>query len=144
VANAAPPKLSLLVVDDDDVAAEAVVRGLRKHGLDWDIVIAQDGRDALQVMRGELPDRRISKPYLVIVDLNMPRMNGIEFLRELRADPALRGTVVFVLTTSPSESDRKLAYQESIAGYLVKSNLGPQLSGLAKFLAEYRNTVMLP
>jgi len=139
-----PVNPSLLVVDDDDVAAEAVVRGLRKHGLDWNIVIAQDGRDALQVMRGEIVERRIAKPYLVLVDLNMPRMNGIEFLRELRADPALHATVVFVLTTSGSAADRRLAYDQFVAGYLVKSNLGPQLSGLAKFLVEYRNSVLLP
>ena len=143
MASAAPP-LSLLVVDDDDVAAEAVVRGLRKHGVDWPVVIAQDGRDALQVLRGELPDRRIARPYLVLLDLNMPRMNGLEFLRELRSDPALRATVVFVLTTSGSESDRKLAYQESVAGYMVKSGLGPQLSGLARLLVEYRTSVLLP
>ncbi len=120
------------------------MRGLRKHGLDWPIAIAQDGRDALQVMRGEFADRRIVKPYLVLLDLNMPRMNGIEFLRELRADPALRGTVVFVLTTSESEADRRLAYDEFVAGYMVKSRLGPQLSGLAKFLAEFQNSVLLP
>lgn len=140
----APAKLSLLVVDDDDVAAEAVMRGLRKHGLDWPIVIAQDGRDALQVMRGEIADRRIVRPYLVLLDLNMPRMNGIEFLRELRADPALRGTVVYVLSTSGSEADRRLAYNEFVAGYMVKSGLGPQLSGLAKFLVEFQNSVLLP
>jgi CheY-like chemotaxis protein len=138
------PSLSLLVVDDDDVAAEAVVRGLRKQGVDWPVLIAVDGRDALQVLRGEFPERRIAKPYLVLLDLNMPRMNGLEFLRELRADTALRGTVVFVLTTSASEADRKLAYQESIAGYMVKSGLGPQLSGLARFLSEYRTSVLLP
>jgi len=133
---------TFLVVDDDDVAAEAVVRGLRKHGMDSPIVIAEDGMAALQILRGQHPTRQIKKPYLVLLDLNMPRMNGIEFLRELRSDTHLRGTVVFVLTTSGSDADRARAYQESIAGYMVKSGLGPQLSGLARFLTEYRASVL--
>jgi CheY-like chemotaxis protein len=138
------PALSLLVVDDDDVAAEAVVRGMRKHALDCPIVIAEDGMAALQVLRGNHPTRQIAKPYLVLLDLNMPRMNGMEFLRELRSDSQLRGTVVFVLTTSGSDADRARAYQEFIAGYMVKSGLGPQLSGLARFLTEYRSSVLFP
>jgi CheY-like chemotaxis protein len=138
------PALTLLVVDDDDVAAEAVVRGMRKHALDCPIVIAEDGMAALQILRGKHPTRQIAKPYLVLLDLNMPRMNGIEFLRELRSDSQLRGTVVFVLTTSGSDADRARAYQEFIAGYMVKSGLGPQLSGLARFLTEYRTAVLFP
>jgi CheY-like chemotaxis protein len=135
---------SLLVVDDDDVAAEAVVRSMRKHALECPIVIAEDGVIALQILRGKHPTRRIAKPHLVLLDLNMPRMNGLEFLRELRSDQHLRGTVVFVLTTSGSDADRGRAYQESIAGYMVKSGLGPQLSGLARFLTEYRAAVLPP
>ncbi len=80
---------SVLVVDDDDVAAEAVVRGLHKHGMRCPIVIAEDGHAALQILRGSHATRRIAKPYVVLLDLNMPRMNGIEFLRELRSDGEL-------------------------------------------------------
>jgi CheY-like chemotaxis protein len=138
------PAFNLLVVDDDDVAAEAVVRSMRKHAMDCSIVIAEDGMTALQILRGKHPTRRITKPRLVLLDLNMPRMSGIEFLRELRSDDHLRGTVVFVLTTSGSDADRERAYQESIAGYMVKSGLGPQLSGLARFLTEYRTAVLPP
>jgi CheY-like chemotaxis protein len=73
----------------------------------------------------------------------MPRMNGLEFLRELRLDAALKGTVVFVLTTSGAEADRARAYQHNIAGYMVKSAVGPQFSGLARFLTEFRSTVLV-
>jgi CheY-like chemotaxis protein len=138
------PGFSLLVVDDDDVAAEAVIRGMRKHAVDCPIVVAEDGLAALQILRDEHPARRISKPYLVLLDLNMPRMNGMEFLRELRSDSELRGTVVFVLTTSGSDTDRANAYGQFIAGYMVKSGLGPQLSGLARFLIEYNSAVLPP
>lgn len=135
------PAYSVLLVEDDDVAAEAVVRGLRKHGLVCNVVIAEDGLTALQILRGTHV-RRIHKPFLALVDLNMPRMSGIEFLQELRADAALCGTVVFVLTTSGAESDRVRAYRHGIAGYIVKAAVGPQFRGLARFLTEYQAAVL--
>lgn len=142
VTDTAP--LSILLVDDDDVAAEAVVRGLAKNSMHCPIAIAEDGGAALQVLRGTHPTIRIAKPYLVLLDLNMPRMNGFEFLRELRLDKQLRSTVVFVLTTSGSDAERACAYEENIAGYMVKSGVGPRLSGLARFLTEYRSSIVLP
>jgi CheY-like chemotaxis protein len=136
-----PVPFSLLLVDDDDVAAEAVVRGLRKHAMECPVVIAEDGKTALQILRRE-HERKIEKPLLVLLDLNMPRMNGIEFLKELRADTALKGTVVFVLTTSGADADRARAYDLGVAGYMVKSGVGPQFKGLASFLNEYRTAVL--
>jgi CheY-like chemotaxis protein len=135
---------SILVIDDDDVAAEAVVRGLRKHELLCPVVLAEDGQIALQILRGQHAARRIAKPYLALLDLNMPRMNGFEFLRALRTDEALRDTLVFVLSTSGSDADRARAYNENIAGYMMKDKLGPQLKGLAHFLIEYRSIMLLP
>jgi len=142
--TATAPLLNLLLVEDDDVAAEAVIRGLKKHAMDCPVVPAEDGKAALQILRGNHSERRISKPYLVLLDLNMPRMNGFEFLEALRADPELRHTVVFVLTTSNAEADLTRAYEGNIAGYMVKSATGPKFSGLARFLAEYRGAVQLP
>ena len=135
---------SILLVDDDDVAAEAVVRGLTKNAMHCPITIAEDGSVALQILRGTHPTSAIAKPYVVLLDLNMPRMNGFEFLRELRMDKELRNTVVFVLTTSGSPAERASAYEENIAGYIMKSGVGPQLSGLARFLIEYRSAILLP
>lgn len=137
------PSFSILLIDDDDVAAEAVVRGLTKSGMICPVVIAEDGRSALQILRGTHPERRIAKPYLILLDLNMPGMNGFEFLRELRSDQDLCGSVVFVLTTSGSEADRARAYRENIAGYILKSGVGPQLRGLGRFLSEYRSTIVM-
>jgi CheY-like chemotaxis protein len=135
---------SILLIDDDDVAAEAVVRGLRKHELLCPIVVAEDGHVALQILRAEHAARRIAKPYMAFLDLNMPRMNGFEFLRALRADDALRATLVFVLSTSGSDADRARAYDANIAGYMVKAELGPQLKGLARFLIEFGSIILLP
>ena len=137
-------KLSILLVEDDDVAAESVARSLRKNGVEYSITLAEDGLVALDILRGKHPGRRIAKPFIVLLDLNMPRMNGFEFLQELRADNELREAVVFVLTTSSSDEDRTRAYQENIAGYMVKAAVGPQFSKLAKLLDTYLAAVKLP
>jgi CheY-like chemotaxis protein len=136
--------LSILVIDDDDVAAEGVVRSLRKLDAGLPIVIAEDGAVALSILRNQHPERSITRPYIVLLDLNMPRMNGFEFLQEVRADPRLKDTVIFVLTTSNSDIDRSRAYYENIAGYMVKSAVGPQFSKMVQLVQDYVNTVALP
>lgn len=135
--------LSVLAVDDDDVAAEGVPRALRRLDVGCHVVIAEDGIDALQVLRVN-SDRQIHKPFAILLDLNVPRMNGFEFLEALPADKDLRDSIVFVLTTSDADSDRCRAYQEIIAGYMVKSGVGPQSSKLVRLLADYSATVRLP
>lgn len=136
--------LSILLVDDDDVAAESVVRSLRKNAMNFPITLAKDGLEALEILRNQHPDLHIEKPFLILLDLNMPRMNGFEFLKELRSDKELRECVVFVLTTSDASSDMALAYDENIAGYMVKPAVGPQFSKLAQLLDNYRSAVKLP
>ena len=74
----------------------------------------------------------------------MPRMNGFEFLNELRSDPLLKETVVFVLTTSNNDADRNKAYNENIAGYMVKSAVGPQFQKLALLLEHFSQAVVFP
>jgi CheY-like chemotaxis protein len=135
--------LDLLVVDDDDVTIESVERSLRKTPHIFRAVAAEDGLEALQILRGESP-KRIGRPYIILLDLNMPRMNGFEFLDVLRADVTIRDAVVFVLSTSDADSDLLRAYHKLIAGYLVKSNVGPQLSKLAHLLCKYAEAVNLP
>jgi CheY-like chemotaxis protein len=71
-------------------------------------------------------------------------MNGFEFLIELRGDKGLERSVVFVLTTSDSDSDRSRAYLQHIAGYMVKASVGPQLAKLARLIGDYRGAVRLP
>lgn len=139
-----PPKVNILLVDDDDVAAEAVVRSLRKHTMDFPVTLARDGIEALEILRHIHPDLTLEKPYLILLDLNMPRMNGFEFLQEIRSDKKLHDSIVFVLTTSDFDSDKSRAYDENIAGYMVKSTVGPQFVKLAALLDNYRSTVALP
>lgn len=134
--------LMILLVEDDDVAAESVERSLRKWGIDTPIVHATNGAVALEMLRDKALIRR--RPLITLLDLNMPRMNGFEFLREVRSDPALSSLVVFVLTTSDAGMDRARAYEQHIAGYMVKSATGPQFSYLANLLREYTKSVILP
>ena len=109
--------LNIVLVDDDDVDVMNVQRAFEKGKLPHPTWVAQDGIAALALLRsGEVPATR----RLVLLDLNMPRMNGIEFLKELRADPALRMTPVVVLSTSNDERDKAAAYELNVAGYLLK------------------------
>lgn len=135
--------LNVLVVDDDDLTAEMVRRSLKKVPGRFHVVAAVDGQDGLDTLRGRGP-QRVERPFIVLLDLNMPRMNGFEFLTQIRQDKVLRDSVIFVLTTSDSDADRSRAYQELIAGYMVKSAIGPQFSRLALLLNEFSNTVKLP
>ncbi len=113
---------TVLIVEDDDIDVESVTRGMKKCYLAFDVHATADGSRALEFLRSELtPDQR--SRLIVLLDLNMPRMNGHEFLAEIRSDPILHQTIVFVLTTSSLESDRSRAYERNIAGYFVKSNV---------------------
>lgn len=140
--SAAP--LSILLVEDDDVASESVTRSLRKHGVTCPLVWAEDGLVALEILHGRHPTKTVTRPLIVLLDLNMPRMNGFEFLRALRTDEKLCTTIVFVLTTSDADSDRTRAYHEHIAGFMVKSSVGPQFAQLARLIHDYRNSIKLP
>ena len=136
--------MTVFLVDDDDVACESVMRSFRKNGVMFPVLMAHDGIEALEVLRGVHPSKKLEGPFVILLDLNMPRMSGFEFLRELRADPAISSHVVFVLTTSNDDNDRTRAYLENIAGYMVKSAVGPQFSKLSALLQSYKSSVTLP
>ena len=138
------PLNPIVLIDDDDVAIESATRSLRKWGVDNPIFSAMDGMAGLALLRGQSPSGRLPGAPIVMLDLNMPNMNGFEFLDALRADQELRSTVVFILSTSNSDFDRSRAYQEHVAGFMVKSALGPQFSKLANFLKAYHDTVSYP
>ena len=135
---------TVLVVDDDDVALEGVLRSFRKHEVPCRALTASDGKEALEILRGTHTTKTLETPVIVLLDLNMPGMDGFQFLEAVRADVDLRRTVVFVLTTSSRDQDRYRAYDEQVAGYMVKSAVGPQFSLLAEFMTEYTRTQKLP
>ena len=109
--------LNILLVEDDQVDVMNVKRAFDRNRISNPLFVAGDGVEGLEMLRsGKIPDER----RLVLLDLNMPRMNGIEFLRELRADKDLHLTPVVVLTTSDDERDKIDAYNLNVAGYLLK------------------------
>ena len=109
--------LNILLVEDDQVDVMNVKRAFDRNRISNPLFVAGDGVEALEILRsGKFPHER----RLVLLDLNMPRMNGIEFLRALRADEELHSTPVVVLTTSDDERDKIDAYNLNVAGYLLK------------------------
>lgn len=140
----AAEEVTVLVVDDDDIDAMAVQRALKKEGMPKAYVRAHDGLEALDLLRGENGQEKVAKPRLVLLDINMPRMNGHQFLEEILSDPDLSDTVVFVLTTSNDQSDRHAVYGKRAAGYIVKSDLGSSYDDLAVMLRNYWRIVSLP
>ena len=112
-----PRPINILLVEDDQVDVMNVQRAFKKANILNPLFIAGNGLEGLEMLRSDrLPrDRR-----LVLLDLNMPKMNGLEFLRTLRGDPALLATPVVVLTTSNDDRDRIEAYNLNVAGYLLK------------------------
>ena len=126
------------------MAASHMERALQKSGILNPLHRAVDGVDALEVLRGENGKEKLPSPFMVFLDLRMPRMDGLEFLSEIRSDPRLESSVVFVLTTSTHEEDRTAAYKQHIAGYIQKSRVGHDCSALVEMLHNYWATVDLP
>lgn len=137
------PPVHILLVDDDEVDVMAVKRAFRAHKIGNPLLVARDGIEALAMLRGQgVP--KVPRPYMILLDLNMPRMNGIEFLQELRADPEHGQAVVFVLTTSDADQDRAAAYDKLIVGYIVKANAGHDFVKVINLLDAYWTIVELP
>jgi CheY-like chemotaxis protein len=112
--------IEVLLVEDDLVDVMNVRRAFRKAELNYPLHVASDGIAALEMLRGPFSAVHQSLPRIILLDINMPRMNGLEFLRELRADPALKSLMVVMLTTSEQDSDLRTAYTYNVAGYILK------------------------
>ncbi|MEQ8666107.1 MAG: response regulator [Rhodospirillales bacterium] len=136
--------ISILLVDDDEIDVQVVLRALKDQKIANPVQVAGDGIEALEIMRGENGQKKIVEPYMVLLDINMPRMNGFEFLDEIRRDPALRKTVVFVLTTSEADEDIIRAYERNVAGYIVKGKAGDDFLRAAEMLDLYWKLVESP
>lgn len=110
--------VNIVLVEDDVLDVMNVERAFGRANIQSPLFLARDGVEALELLRGDrVPlDRRV-----VLLDLNMPRLDGFGFLREMRADLLLQKTPVVVLTTSNDERDRTEAYRQNVAGYLLKS-----------------------
>jgi CheY-like chemotaxis protein len=133
--------LNILLVDDDEVDVMTVKRAFQKANITNPMFIASNGVEALQMLRSDtIPTAR----RLILLDLNMPQMNGIELLREIRKDPALKAITVVVLTTSNEDRDRVEAYQLNVAGYLLKPVTFQTFAEVMSTLNKYWTLMEMP
>ncbi|MFS8117200.1 MAG: response regulator [Microcoleus sp.] len=118
----AEKKIHILLVEDDEVDVMNVQRAFKKSNILNPLYMAANGLEALAVLRqeNEIEPAMPQSRRLILLDLNMPKMNGIEFLRELRQDESLRSIPVIVLTTSNEDRDKVEAYNLNVAGYILK------------------------
>ncbi len=113
--------VNILLVDDDEVDCMNVQRAFKKSNISNPLYIAHNGIEGLDMLRGTNGVSIIDPiPRIILLDINMPKMNGLEFLKELRADKDLHSMSVFVMTTSNDDKDRFDAYNYNVAGYIVK------------------------
>lgn len=110
----------ILLVEDDELDVISVQRSLKKLDEEYVLHTAYNGIEALELLRGLKGPAIDPLPDVILLDLNMPKMNGIEFLRALRTDEKLKDIQVFVMTTSGEEADRKAAEALGVSGYLIK------------------------
>jgi CheY-like chemotaxis protein len=133
--------LDILLVGDDQVDVANVRRALEENNLSTPLHLAGSGVEALELLRGgKVPRGR----RLVLLDLNASPRIGLDFLRELRAEPALRTTSVVLLTTSNDERDRAEAYDLNVAGYLRKPIPLPRFVELMATLVAYWTIMEFP
>ena len=132
--------LNILLVEDDEIQQVNVRRALENAGVESELFVAADGREALEMLRsGLMPARR-----LVLLDVHMPRMGGIEFLRAVRNDPALKPLVVVMLTSSEEMEDKREALALSASGYLLKSHNFSKFSEQLRVLDQYWSMKEIP
>ena len=114
--------INILLIEDDEVDVMNVKRAFKKYKITNPLYVAGNGIEGLEMLRSQnreqpqIPESR----RLILLDLNMPKMNGLEFLQELRKDENLKRTPVIVLTTSDEDKDRIEAYNLNVAGYILK------------------------
>lgn len=110
--------ITILLVEDDEIDVMNVKRAFKKNNISNPLLVAGNGIEALEILRDPSPNA--PRPKIVLLDLNMPKMNGIEFLEAIREDEDLHRLSVFMMTTSNEESDKIKAYNLNVAGYIIK------------------------
>lgn len=137
-------QVKILLLEDDDGDAKAISRAFKKAKIANPIIRAVDGIDGLEFLKGENGKEKLEPPYVLLVDINMPRMDGLEFIEHLRQDEQLKQSVVFILSTSKNEEDKHKAYELNVAGYIYKETAGSDFLNLVDLMKMYWRIVELP
>jgi CheY-like chemotaxis protein len=130
----------ILLVEDDNVDAMTVRRAMKDLNVPNSIVHQLDGEDALEYLRASGNKR----PCVILLDLNMPRMNGIDFLKIIKSDNELKRIPVIVMTTSKDDRDKMESFEFSVAGYIIKSTDYKKFVESLKILNLYWTLSELP
>lgn len=125
----------ILLIEDDRVDVMTVQRALSKNKIKHPLWVARTATDALAMLRGTGTGK--ARPRLILLDLNLPKMSGIEFLKELRSDADLRDMTVIVLTSSNEPNDREAAFKYEVEDYIVKPHSFDQFASAINTVLRY-------
>ncbi|MBB3212226.1 CheY-like chemotaxis protein [Herbaspirillum sp. Sphag1AN] len=133
--------VTILVVDDDEVDAMGIERALKLRGVTVPILRARDGVEGLAVLRAQ---DLLRHPCMMLLDINMPRMNGFEMLDVMHQDSTLASVEVFMLSTSRISDDRRAATARNVAGYIIKNDVSEGIARVIEMLNHPRRIVQSP
>lgn len=136
--------VTLIVVEDDELDTMAIKRALRKREYNNPVHFVTSAEEALELLHKREKAERVNQPYLILLDLNMPGVGGLGFLKRIREDARLKKSTVFVITSSDYQGDIAAAYDLNVAAYLVKSKLSENLDQLMDLLDNYVENVEFP
>ncbi len=136
--------IRVLLVEDDDADADGVRRALENAKVETVVERVSDGIEALEFLRDEQFGAQPDEALILLVDINMPRLDGHGLVREIRKDPRLHRLVIFILTTSKSRDDIEQAYAGHVSGYIAKEKAGEDFIKLTSMLESFWRLVELP
>jgi CheY-like chemotaxis protein len=130
---------TILLAEDNANDAELTLAALREHRLANDIIVVRDGAEALDYLyqRGAFHDRLPGAPGLILLDLKMPKVDGLEVLQTVRGDPALKFLPVVMLTSSREEADLVQSYRLGVNAYVVKPVVFQDFMEAVKVLGQF-------
>lgn len=134
------PTITIFLIDDDELEVIWLKRQIASLDKKCNVIHASDGEQALKLLLAH----EIPRPNIIFLDINMPKMDGHEFLEKLREDPVYKGSVVFMMTSSEAQIDRQKAYDKNVAGYLLKSFDANSENKIGALIQCYCESVQLP
>lgn len=141
----AEKEIHILLVEDDIVDVKNIQRAFKKNNIKHPLHVANDGIEALELLNGTGDQPALDPvPDVILLDINMPRMNGLELLKELRADERFNQSLIFVITTSDDQRDRVEAYKYNVAGYFLKPIESDLFTNILGTLSSYWDLVKFP
>lgn len=137
-----PQKPEIVLIEDDETDALLFMRYAKRNGIAERVTLFDTAESALSFLqaRGSFAS---TAQVVVVTDINLPGLSGLELIEEIRRDQRIKNTVVFVISTSDLESDRSRAYENKIAGYILKDTNGASIAATTEMLKSYHEAVRI-